>query len=278
MYKQFTDEQINKYEFSSHKTYTLNQTQVTRKQFLSESLDETADRYYKFARINLYLSGSDLANENAKFNTIPTVGDPKNNDKMFFRKCYNSGSLLVISQSQCGDGIKKGSFNLTDNSTAATVKIVDASNGNLYSTNATFSQSVSALSSSDNYVGNIFYDIGVVAITETASFDGTNDYKDVTSGNFSISYKSTKTICTDEFVCELSPSEMNQTTNDTIFSKAGQGLLKGNLTGSMDGFPTFVTEVGLYDDQQRLVGIARVSKPIPKSIKIPMRFFVRMDY
>ena len=46
----------------------------------------------------------------------------------------------------------------------------------------------------------------------------------------------------------------------------------------MDGFPTFVTEVGLYDDQQRLVGIARVSKPIPKSIKIPMRFFVRMDY
>ena len=59
MYKQFTDEQINKYEFSSHKTYTLNQTQVTRKQFLSESLDETADRYYKFARINLYLSGSD---------------------------------------------------------------------------------------------------------------------------------------------------------------------------------------------------------------------------
>ena len=95
MYKQFTDEQINKYEFSSNKTYTLNQTQVTRKQFLSESLDETADNYYKFARINLYLSGSDLAAETAKLNTIPTVGDPKNNDKMFFRKFYNSGSLIL---------------------------------------------------------------------------------------------------------------------------------------------------------------------------------------
>ena len=94
MYKQFNDEQINTYQFRSHKTYTLNQSQVVRKQFLSESLDETADRYYKFARINLYLSGSDLANESAKYNTTPTVGDPKNNDKMFFRKFYNSGSLL----------------------------------------------------------------------------------------------------------------------------------------------------------------------------------------
>jgi len=27
-----------------------------------------------------------------------------------------------------------------------------------------------------------------------------------------------------------------------------------------------------------LVGYARLSKPIPKSNKIPMKFFVRMDY
>ena len=43
-------------------------------------------------------------------------------------------------------------------------------------------------------------------------------------------------------------------------------------------FPTYITEVGLYDDMNSLVGLAKLSKPIPKSIKIPMRFFVRMDY
>ena len=37
--------------------------------------------------------------------------------------------------------------------------------------NASFSQSAaSSISSSDNYIGNIFYDVGVFTITETASF------------------------------------------------------------------------------------------------------------
>ena len=42
---------------------------------------------------------------------------------MFFRKFYNSGSLLFISQSQFGDGVKKGSVVLNDTTTGA--KLVD---------------------------------------------------------------------------------------------------------------------------------------------------------
>ena len=34
----------------------------------------------------------------------------------------------------------------------------------------------------------------------------------------------------------------------------------------------------LYDNQNSLMGYAKLSKPIPKSTKIPMKFFVRMDY
>ena len=41
--------------------------------------------------------------------------------------------------------------------------------GNLYSSNATISQSTSSPSSSDNYAGNIFYDSGIIAVTETGS-------------------------------------------------------------------------------------------------------------
>jgi len=73
MFKQFNSEQVNTYEFRSHKTYTLNQSNVNRKQFLSESLDDTATNYYNFARINFYMSGSDLASEGDKFNTYLTI-------------------------------------------------------------------------------------------------------------------------------------------------------------------------------------------------------------
>ena len=86
MYKQFTSEQQNVYEFRAHKSYTLKNSDLTRYQFLSASSNSTSASYYKFARINFYLSGSDLASVNPKFNTYQTVGNKLNNDKMFFDK------------------------------------------------------------------------------------------------------------------------------------------------------------------------------------------------
>jgi len=274
MYKYFTNEQQNTYEFNAHKSYTLNQSEVERQAFISGSTDETLSKYYHFARINFYLSGSEYTDTNPLFNTVPTIGDKKQQSGIFLNKFYKSGSICFVSQSQFNEGIKPGSFSLTD--TTTTARLVDDKKGNLYSTNATFSQSVSALSSVDNYVGNIFYDIGAFTITETASFDGSNDYTDVTSGDYSIGYKGSNLITTYDWTCEALPNELNNTSNFTVFHSNGRGQLKDNLTGS--NVPTYITEVGLYDEQNSLMGYAKLSKPIPKSTKIPMRFNVRMDY
>ena len=276
MYKQFTSEQQNVYEFRAHKSYTLKNSDLTRYQFLSASSNSTSASYYKFARINFYLSGSDLASVNPKFNTYQTVGNKLNNDKMFFDKFYKTGSFVSIPQSQFGDRIKRSSFTLTDDSTSAKIKIIDDGNGNLYAPNASVSQSVSALSSSDNYVGNIFYDIGMFSITETASFNGSVNYSDVTSGNYKVQYQGTRDLTTYEWTCDVQPNEMNFTENVTIFKGGAGGNLKDSLTSSL--FPTYISEVGLYDDNKNLMGIAKISKVIPKSTKMPMKFFVRMDY
>ena len=274
MFKSFINDQINTYEFKSHKSYTLNQSNVIRQPFSSGSTDDTLAKYYHFARINFYLSASEYTVNNPLFNKVPTIGDKKQQSGIFLNKFYSDGSLCFISQSKFNEGIKPGSFSLTDSTIGA--RIVDDKKGNLYSTNATFSQSVSELFSIDNYVGNLFYDIGTFTITETASFNGSVNYSDVTSGNFTVKYKGTNTISTYEWTCDLLPNELNNTTNFTVFNSNGQGQLKDNLTSSY--FPTYVSEVGLYDDQNSLIGYAKLSKPIPKSTKIPMRFFVRMDY
>ena len=276
MFKQFNEENQNLYEFIANKNYVKNQSNLTRLHFISASSHTLSASYYHFARINFYLSGSDLAQSEPRFNKIQTPGNLQNNYSTHFNKFYQEGSLVFIPQNEFGDTIKKGSFVLRDSSTATTIKIIDDLNGNLYAPDASFSQSVSALSSSDNYVGNIFYDIGAFAITETASFDGTNNYKDVTSGNYTVNYKGTRTLTTYDYTCELQPNELNLTENVTVFKPNTAGNLKDNLTSSL--FPTFVTEVGLYDDNKDLMGYARLSKPIPKSTTIPMRFYVRMDY
>ncbi len=275
MFKNLTDENVNIYEFVSNKTYNLNQSSLTRYNFVSGSTEDTLSTNYNFARINFYLSGSDYTQHNKKYNRLPTPGNPLNSDDMFFDKFYVSGSVVSIPQHEFGDRIKPGTFTLTDGTTGAIIK--DDLKGNLFGSNATFSQSsATSLSSSENYVGNIFYNLGVFAITETASFDGTNDYSEVTSGTYSVRYQGVHEISTYEYVCNAAPNEFNMTQNETIFKVGGAGKLKDHLTGSL--FPTYITEIGLYDDSQDLIGIARLSKPIPKSRKIPMRFFVRMDY
>ena len=138
------------------------------------------------------------------------------------------------------------------------------------------SSSLSALSSSANYVGNIFYNVGAFTITETASFDGSSDYTDVTSGNYTLTYKGTSVIDTYEWTCDTQPNELNNTTNMSTFHSNGLGQLKDTLTSS--NFPNYISEIGLYDDQKSLVRYARLSKPIPKSRKIPMKFLLRLDY
>ena len=277
MFKKFNEESVNLYEFVSNKSYNKNQTSITRYAFVSGSSDETLSRNYNFARINLYLSGSEYSQGYKRYNTYPTPGNRLNQDNMFFNKFYVSGSVLSIPQNEFGDKIKPGTFTLTDNSTATEIRIVDDLNGNLYAPSApSSSDSNLSLSSSANYEGNIFYELGVFTIVETGSFDGTNNYSEVTSGNFTVNYKGVHNLTTFEYVCTALPNEVNQTQNMSIFKANSAGKLKDNLTGSL--FPTYVTEVGLYDDAEDLIGIARLSKPIPKSRKIPMRFFIRMDY
>jgi len=270
MFKQFTSENQNTYEYKAHKSFTLSQADVTRHQFLNNSLNEVSKSYYDFARVNFYLSGSTDDKYADQFN----VGNDGSGRNTFLTKFYDTGSIVFIPQTKFDEGIKRGSFRLIDTTTNAI--IVDDQNGNLYSTNASFSQSVSALSSSDNYVGNIFYDVGVFTITETASYDGSNDYTDVTSGNYILTYQGTSVINTYEWTCETQPNELNNTQNFTTFNSNGLGQLKDNLTSS--NFPTYITEVGLYDDQKTLVGYAKLSKPIPKSQKLPMKFILRLDY
>ena len=278
MFKQFTSENQNTYEYKAHKSFTLTQGDVTRHQFLNNSSNEISKSYYDFARINFYLSGSTSDNYGSQFN----IGNDGSGRDTFLTKFYDTGSIVFIPQNKFDEEIKRGSFVLTDTTTGA--RIVDDSNGNLYSTNAAHSQSVSALSSSDNYVGNIFYNVGVFSITETGSFNGISispsgsnkDYTDVTSGNYTVSYQGTTVINTYEWTCDTQPNELNDTTNVTVFNSNGLGQLKDNLTSS--NYPTYITEVGLYDDQNSLVGYAKLSKAIPKSQKLRMKFLLRMDY
>ena len=211
---------------------------------------------------------------------------------------YISGSIVSISQQYFGDKIKPESFELTDpnykDNSGISLKIKDDGNGNLYSSNAHHSQSAAtSISSSDNYVGNIYYDTGLAIITETGSWSGSVNYSDVTSqGDYEVQFKSTHTIFTREYSIEINPKEFNHSTNYTLrgfLSGSGKSLptdsgsllsnpyLYADFTGSE--FQPYITTIGLYtkDNIYEPVIVARLPKPLRVSDKVTTTIKLRLD-
>ena len=177
---------------------------------------------------------------------------------VFNHKFFSSGSVIYIPQQYYGQQIKVNSFELTDNSTDKTIIIKDDGNGNLYSTNAHASRSAaSSISSSENYVGNIQYQMGVVMITETGSWSGSgttaNDifYTDVGTGTYNVKFNSTMPIHQNEIICNVLKNEFTATSNLSIWSGS---KLQSNISSSLREWSPYATSIQLYDRPPNIYG------------------------
>ena len=204
---------------------------------------------------------------------------------------YPSSSLITIPSYYYGDKIKRNSFTFTDinnsDNDGNNPIIKDDGHGNLYSTNAnsnfgTLTASNNSITSSDNYVGNIFYDQGLAIITETGSWSGSVNYSDLAT-NYNLQFDSYNQITTHEYNVTLQPNEFNYTTNYTVRSPISGSLklttpyLAREFTGS--AFQPYITTINLYQKGMldEPVIQAKLPKPIRKSDKIATIFKIKLD-
>tara|TARA_Y100000592_G_scaffold4512_1_gene6512 strand:+ start:16849 stop:17796 length:948 start_codon:yes stop_codon:yes gene_type:complete len=195
-----------------------------------------------------------------------------NNDNAFdgytnmHRSKFNiSGSVIYIPQQYFGETIKRNTFILTDDSTSKQITIIDDGNGNLFSTNAHSSRSVSSPSSSDNYVGNIHYEAGVVMLTETASWSGSVTptanstdihYTDVGTGEYNMTFNSTQTIYQNEITLKIKSHEFNSTNNQSVFEIENGKVtsnLKTTISGSLNDWSPYATGLALYKERPSIL-------------------------
>ena len=248
--------------------------------------------YWNSLNVLFYTSGSGVYPNEHKF-SAPTsnLSIDQIIGKQYLTKYhgYPSSSMITIPSSYYGEKIKEGSFTFTDlnnpDNSGNNPIIRDDGKGNLYSTNAHHSQSTSAASSSDNYVGNIFYDRGLVVLTETGSWSGSVDYSDLAT-NFNLKFDSFNTITTYEYNVNLLPQDYNGTMNysirnvlntDTEALKLSTPYIASTFTGSE--FQPYITTINLYqkNDYDTPVIQATLPRPIRKSDKINMRFKIKLD-
>lgn len=181
--------------------------------------------------------------------------------------------LLSVPQSKRGENIKIGSVTLTDGLEA----YIDDSNSNL-------------LSGSGEIVGNIFYNQGLIILTDNVTSGST-------LSNFQLDYRSTTTIYENEIFLEVLPREFNISQNPSAVDN-GKFIKYNNFTSSFDGTTTggfgdyefsssvdptgsylapYITTIGLYDDNGGMVATAKLPHPIKNLPDYPVNFLIRFD-
>ena len=271
-------------------TQNLNTSSIQSIKIVSGSIN---NNYWSSLNTMFYTSGSPLySSEINKFSKPSSNLSFKSNlGSQFLNKYHGfpSSSLITIPSSYYGEQIKPGSFKLTDlnnpDNDGVNPIIIDDGFGNLYSTNAHHSQSSNAASSSQNYVGNLFYDKGIAIITETGSWSGSVNYSDLAT-NYSLQFDSQNTITTYEYSVNLLPQDFNMSmnysiraplTNDSKPLNLGTPYIKTEFTGS--NWQPYITTINLYQrgDYDTPVIQATLPKPIRKSDKINTRFKIKLD-
>ena len=244
------------------------------------------------------------------------------------RELNGTARIISVAKNLYGERIKPGSINLSATIDGITFDIRDDEDGNLYDNahSASFAafksssfdrsqgvSSVAATRGSGSEVGNVFYDQGLLVITDTGSYSNLGD-----QGNpYTLKHQATRTIYEYEFRMTANANEFNRTTNISTTKErsgsvridstaSGSGLNDfiyqlfplgdqptGQGTGSFSAqytpasqsesfvtssdFYPYVTQVGLYDDFGQLLVIGKLGKPIKLSTQLDTTFVVRFD-
>ena len=94
------------------------------------------------------------------------------------------------------------------------------------------------------------------------------------TGSFNLSFQNEHIIYENEVRCIVRESEFNLSYNPTLQSD-NSGSLYGFATSS--SFSPYVTTIGLYNDDNELLMVAKLAKPILISPNTDMTFIVRYD-
>lgn len=93
--------------------------------------------------------------------------------------------------------------------------------------------------------------------------------------DFTISFQNEQVLYEHNIKCSVKEYEFNYTYNKSAIYSGSNGQVKEFVTGSE--FTPYVTTIGLYNDAQELLAIAKFSQPIPLSQDSDTNYLVRWD-
>ena len=160
------------------------------------------------------------------------------------RELHTTAQVISVGKDLYGEEIKPGSINLSATVGGVTYDIRDDEHGNLYDFNysasfaayksSSFSRAqgvstTAATRGSGSEVGNVFYEQGLLVITDTGS------YKDIGKQGkpYTLKHKATQTIHEHEYVLHSKRNEFNRSSNVSVTTDR-TGFIRYAQTASVD--------------------------------------------
>jgi hypothetical protein len=235
-------------------------------------------------------------------------GDENTNFSFDGTNTANQIYVINISRAQYKQSLPPGSFNITlssgsganykfinltdDSNTTSLTRfigenkiyyIISGSNGNAYTASA-----------ATTYYGILLPDLGIAVLdasgsltpymsasslgTSSASNNHLRLWQSIsqsaasTSGSFKL--QSSEVISSRYFFTRVKNSEFNYTTNPSIIDSNGN-LLYSTLINNPQ---TYITTVGMYNDNNELLAVAKLSKPLTKDFTKEALIRIKLDY
>jgi hypothetical protein len=232
------------------------------------------------------------------------------NAKFIFGKGNNvlTGSdfwAISVERANYKESLFPGSLNLTLNSGGNTIKLTDDSQDNLvnnfigttrvYQLISGSNGSAGTLSGSGYVAGSgsyglVFPDLGTILLnpaaikqsigltpTLTYNVDSQNPLKLFTaiSGGASFSLNSEETISSDYIFVRARNNEFNYSENPSFISGSTGEVIYDNFINNPQ---TYITTVGMYNDSNELLAVAKMSKPLIKDFTKELLLRVKLDF
>ena len=252
-----------------------------------------------------------------KRSSDPFANFGRNNPKKNNRELNGTARIFSVPRQLFGEEIKPQSIKLSVTTGGQSFDIRDDGDGNLYDLahsasfaafkSSSFNRAQGVQSNgSGSEVGNVFYEHGQIVITDTGSYSDSG-----TSTGHTLEYKATSTLYEHEYVVDVTPSEFNLSTNiSTTFERSGSitaaegtvsmsrffppgdqptGMGTGsyssfyNAASKVEGFVThsefkpYISTIGLYNDNNQLMAIGKLSKALKLNKDANTSIVVRFD-
>ena len=210
----------------------------------------------------------------------------------------NQFYVINVARSRYKESLHPGSLTLPLSGSSGTLYLTDNSN---YLTTSQFVDSnryfnivsgSAGVKANDTVYGHMFPDLGLIVLNPTAiagyidaagttanGYDNNNAklYTSISKATLGAKYfrlQSQETISSRFFFTRIKNSEYNYTSNPSIIDSTGNIL----YTTLIDNPQTYITTVGLYNDNNELLAVAKLSKPLVKDFTKEALIRIKLDY